>query len=135
MRNTLLSIILLLVFATIGCTRKVYVPIETQIRLTDTLYKVRWQSDTIYNSDTVRIEKNGDTVKITSIKWRIRGKEKCDTVIHYRDTTTEKVKIVTRDVIKEVNKLYWWQSILMWLGGLSLIFIGYRLYKVIRLVR
>lgn len=76
-----------------------------------------WQSDTIYNSDTLRIEKNGDTIKIESIKWRYRGKAKCDTIVKYQTRSINK----TIEITKEVNKLYWWQEVLMWIGGILLV--------------
>lgn len=56
--------------------------------------------------------------------------EKPPEQIHYpRTTITREVPV---EVVKEikVNRIYWWQTLLMWVGVASIISIGYRFYRV-----
>lgn len=118
-----------------SCAKRIYVPIETKITRIDTLYKASWHYDTILNSDTLRIEIKGDTVRIAETHWRYRGKAKVDTIIRYRDRDVIKEIPVEVEKVKEVNKLHWWQKALMWFGGVSLLFIIWMIYRLCKSLR
>lgn len=118
---TLLGLLLLL----FGCTTTKYVPIE--FRTIE--YRDKIVLDSIYNRDTVRIERRGDTVFNDVIRWRERFK--IDTIrIHRIDSIPTIVEV---DRIVEVNKLTWWQSfrlkglnILILIIGLLLVYVFIR---------
>ena len=71
--------ICLLVLAT-GCTRKVYVPVESAVSRTDTLYSAKVRVDSVIMRDSVAVFQKGDTVTITKYRDRYRVKELTDTV-------------------------------------------------------
>ena len=86
-----------------GCTKTVYIPVTNTI--TEIEYRDRLQHDSIYFSDSVLIEKNGDTVFNTKIKYKYISKFIKDTV-SIRDSVYIEKPI---EVIKEVNRLTKWQ--------------------------
>lgn len=71
--------ICLLVLAT-GCTRKVYVPVESTVSRTDTVYSAKARVDSVIMRDSVAVFQKGDTVMITKYRDRYRVKELTDTV-------------------------------------------------------
>ena len=115
---------LILFFAT-GCkTKTVLVPVkETKIE-----YRDRLRVDSVYNRDTVQIYGRNDTIFKDIIKWRERFR--LDTVSVVRiDSIPYPV-----EVIQEVNKLTKWQrwrlTILNIIGGLIIVYIAFRLYRI-----
>ena len=96
-------IIFLVVFAVFGCTKRIYVPVTNTI--TEIEYRDRLQHDSIYFYDSVLIEKKGDTVFNTKIKYKYISKLIKDTV-SIRDSVYIEKPI---EVVKEVNRLTKWQ--------------------------
>lgn len=80
--------------------------------------------DSIYHyikGDTVVIERWHTTQQVN--KWVVT-----DTI---RDTIPKVVTVIeTR--IQEVNKLHWWQKVLMWLGGILSLLAAWKIYKAVR---
>ena len=118
----ILTLELILFFAT-GCKSVQPAIIEkTKIE-----YKDRLRVDSIYNRDTVQIYGRNDTVFKDIIKWRE----------HFRIDTVSVVRIdsipYTVEVIQEVNKLTKWQrwrlTILNIIGGLTVVYIAFRVGK------
>lgn len=72
-------LICLLVLAT-GCARKVYVPVESTVSRTDTVYSAKVRVDSVIMRDSVAVFQKGDTVMITKYRDRYRVKELTDTV-------------------------------------------------------
>lgn len=72
-------LICLLVLAT-GCSRKVYVPVESVVSRTDTVYSAKVRVDSVIMHDSVAVFQKGDTVMITKYRDRYRVKELTDTV-------------------------------------------------------
>lgn len=72
-------LICLLVLAT-GCARKVYVPVESTVSRTDTVYSAKIRVDSVIMRDSVAVFQKGDTVMITKYRDRYRVKELTDTV-------------------------------------------------------
>jgi hypothetical protein len=118
----ILTLGLILFFAT-GCKSVQPVIIEkTKIE-----YKDRLRVDSIYNRDTVQIYGRNDTVFKDVIRWRERFR--LDTVSVVRiDSIPYPV-----EVILEVNKLTKWQrwrlTILNIIGGLTIVYIAFRVGK------
>lgn len=102
---------------------KIAVPItNTKIE-----YRDRFLYDSIYVHDSIFTLIKGDTVYISKNKETNHLINKTDTIVK-TDTISvpiEITKIVTKTetCVKEVNKLYWWQKILMSIGGIVFILI------------
>lgn len=116
-------IIICTLISLIGCTTTKYV--EVPIEKTKIEYKDRLSIDTVIQHDSTIITMLGDTVYLEKYKYIYKVKELRDT-INITDTT-----IVTKpiEVVKEVNKLYTWQIVLMVLGGASIIILVYLIIK------
>ena len=70
--------------------------------------------DSIYIRDSVDRWQKGDTLYIT--KWHTKFKyiNKVDTIV--KTDSIPKIVPVVKEV--EVNHIYWWQKVLMWVGGI-----------------
>lgn len=116
-------IIICTLISLIGCTTTKYV--EVPIEKTKIEYKDRLSIDTVIQHDSTIITMLGDTVYLEKYKYIYKVKELRDT-INITDTTTVTKPI---EVIKEINKLYTWQIVLMVLGGVSIIMLVYLIIK------
>ena len=116
-------IIICTLISLIGCTTTKYV--EVPIEKTKIEYKDRLSIDTVIQHDSTIITMLGDTVYLEKYKYIYKVKELRDT-INITDTTTVTKPI---EVVKEINKLYTWQIVLMVLGGVSIITLTYLIIK------
>ena len=106
--------ICLLVLAT-GCTRKVYVPVESAVSRTDTLYSAKVRVDSVIMRDSVAVFQKGDTVMITKYRDRYRVKELTDTVYQ---SAIDSVKVsVPYPVERELSR---WERTKMDFGGAAI---------------
>lgn len=121
MKKLLLVILLGIILS--GCTATKYV--EVPIEKTKIEYKDRLSIDTVIQHDSTIITMLGDTVYLEKYKYIYKVKELRDT-INITDTTTVTKPI---EVVKEINKLYTWQIVLMVLGGVSIIILVYLIIK------
>ena len=96
-------ILFFIVFAFFGCTKRIYIPVTTTV--TEIEYRDKLVRDSIYLSDSVLIERKGDTVFNTKIKYKYISKFIKDTV-NIRDSIYIEKPI---EVVKEVNRLTKWQ--------------------------
>lgn len=121
------SIILALIscICLIGCRSIQYVPVENTIVKTE--YKNSVSYDSIYFTDSIYIREKNDTVYIENIKYRYKYVSNIDTIV--KNDTITNTTIQEVEVIKEVNKLKWWQTALMALGVLSLVYIIIKIKK------
>ena len=139
---------ILLLVALCGCKTK-YITTEVPVELHDTISVVK----TVYNTDTIeRVERihTIDTMFIDTSTIATLGmptlRHNRTTMIdntsnqsHHADTTNTIERIIEKPVIVkekeyvETNVLYWWQTALMWLGGVLLgcvmIFVGFKLLR------
>ena len=123
MRNIILALISCICL--IGCKSIRYVPVENTIVKTE--YKNSVSYDSIYFTDSVYIREKNDTVYIENIKYRYKYVSNIDTIV--KNDTITNTTIQEVEVIKEVNKLKWWQTALMALGILSLVYIIIKIKK------
>ena len=120
MKKIILLLLIIIAFA--GCkTKTVLVPVD-RVKIE---YRDRLRVDSVYNRDTVNIYMKNDTVYLQSVKWRERFR--LDTVSVVRiDSIPYPV-----EVIQEVNKLTKWQrwrlTILNIIGGLTAVYIAFRI--------
>lgn len=106
--------ICLLVLAT-GCSRKVYVPVESVVSRTDTIYSAKVRVDSVIMRDSVAVFQKGDTVLITKYRDRYRVKELTDTVYQ---SAIDSVKIsVPYPVEHELSR---WERTKMDFGGMAI---------------
>ena len=121
-------ILFFIVFAVFGCTKRIYIPVTTTV--TEIEYRDKLVRDSIFFSDSVLIERKGDTVYNTKIKYKYISKLIKDTV-SIRDSVYIEKPI---EVVKEVNQLTKWQR---WrLNFLWVLISGgviYVIYKIKRL--
>lgn len=111
----------------LGCKSVQYVPVET-VR-TDTCYvnKIRTDSvnkirtDSVYVRDSVVVERGGDTIKVTSWRWRERYVTQHDTV--YRSRTDSAYRSRTDSVAVPYpveRKLSRWEKTKQDIGGIAI---------------
>ena len=102
---------------------------EIAVPITNTKieYRDRFLYDSIYVHDSIFTFIKGDTVYISKNKETNRLVNKDNTIIK-TDTIKVPVEITktvtkTETSVKEINKLYWWQKILMSIGGIVFVLI------------
>ena len=113
-----------------GCKRTIYVPVERHHYHTDSVRVAVERVDTMFQHDSVYVERNGDTTLI--VKWcdRYRVKEVHDTVariVERRDSVA-----VPYPVEKPLSK---WQQAKMDFGGIAFGVVGVLIAFIIGLVR
>lgn len=132
---------MLLILLACGCTKKVYVPVETVtenvVYRTDTLRQVVQRYDSIYIRDSVSLIHRNDTVFLT--KWRDQLKyiyrtdtlynTKADSIYAYIE---KPVPYEVEKIVKVEKPLKWWQKTLMWMGVVAIIAIGYLIYRLVK---
>lgn len=102
---------------------------EIAVPITNTKieYKDRFLYDSIYIHDSIFTLIKNDTVYISKNKETNHLVNKTDTIVK-TDTIKVPVEITktvtkTETCVNEVNKLYWWQKILMSIGGIVFVLI------------
>ncbi len=125
-----LPVIALCLFCVLSCTKRVYIPVESVMTNTDTLMMIRWRVDSVIDRDTIRIETDGDMTLKEIVKWRYRTRVKNDTLYRLRTDSIIVKEPYPVEKIKEVNRLYTWQKILIFVGVVAILFYCYRLFKL-----
>ena len=77
---------------TVGCTREVYLPVES-VRI-DTLYNSRERIDSVVDRDSIYFAVKGDTVVREVYRLRTRTRSRVDTVYRVKSDT---VRITVRE--------------------------------------
>lgn len=95
----------------LGCKSVQYVPVET-VR-TDTCYMNKIRTDSVYVRDSVVVERGGDTIKVTSWRWRERYVVQRDTI--YRSKTDSIA--VPYPVERELSR---WEKTKQDIGGIAI---------------
>lgn len=114
-----------------SCKTK-YQYIEVPKETIKTEYKNKLVHDSIFSIDSIYIKEKGDTIYHYQTKLQYKYKYIRDT-INNKDT----IKITTIkpvEVIKEVvtNKIKGYQKFFMWLGGVFMLFIIFKMTKYIK---
>lgn len=102
---------------------------EVPVVMHDTIAKNIWRIDTTIVKDSVYFAVKGDTVlkERYNTKWRIKVAH--DTINKVVEKPVEVIHNSVKTDTKEVNRLYWWQKVLMIIGGASLIYLFIQIYK------
>lgn len=110
--------------------------VEVEKVKTDTTYITKWQRDSVWKHDSIRVSEKGDTVRIE--RWHMKYIEK-----QVHDTTyvaTHDTIPQPYEVVKEVPaELSWWQRVRLWMGNAVLLallgvvgYYGWRLWRVFK---
>lgn len=119
--NKIIILLLILIFT--GCSKMVYIPVES----VKTEYRNVLQRDSIHILDSVFMSVKGDTVYKEKYKTIYKDKLKRDS-IHINDTIRIPYPV---DKIVEVNKLNWFQKISMY--GFTSIIVGLIIWFLIKI--
>ena len=115
--------------------KEVPVVMHDTVQSHDTLKTIAWRIDTTIVKDSVYFSIKGDTIfkERYSTKWRIKMVH--DTIFTASDKRAHEENPVEtkhntdKSDIKVVHSLYWWQKVLMLIGGSSLIYLFIQIYK------
>lgn len=115
--------------------KEVPVVMHDTVQSHDTLKTIAWRIDTTIVKDSVYFAVKGDTVfkERYSTRWRIKMVH--DTIFTVSDKWAHEEKPVEakhntdKSDTKVVHSLYWWQKVLMLIGGASLICLFVQIYK------
>lgn len=91
-------ILCLIMLFSAGCAKKIYIPVETITHQTDTLRQLHERSDTLIIRDSVVLLQQGDTLKLTHYRDRLKIRAIRDTVYVSR---TDTIRRRTSDVLPE----------------------------------
>ena len=127
----MLVLVLLLVMLCSSCTKRIYSTeyVEKPIYLHDTLHTTILSHDTTIVKDSVYFAIKGDTIFKERYNTIERIKVAHDTIMRFVEKPVEVVS--TKEVCKqvEVNRIYWWQKLLMWIGAIGLVGFAFLLVK------
>lgn len=122
-------IIALVVLALVLCSCKTKYITETEYKevpvvMHDTIAKNIWRIDTTIVKDSVYFAVKGDTVfkERYNTKWRIKVAHDTINKVVTIPVEVVRTRTETKTVVKEVNRIYLWQKVLMLIGGASLIY-------------
>ena len=131
--SVLIVLILLLLLLCCSCTKRVYETqyIEQPVYLHDTLRSTICSHDTTIVKDSVYLSINGDTIVREKYNTIERIKVAHDTIMRFVEKPVEVVS--TKQVCKqvEVNRIYWWQKLLMVIGGIGVVVVGIMVNKLV----
>ena len=102
---------------------------EVPVVMHDTIAQNIWRIDTTIVKDSVYFAIKGDTIfkERYNTKWRIKVAH--DTINKVVDKPVEVLRTSIKTETKEVNRIYWWQKVLILIGGASLICLFIQIYK------
>ena len=129
MRSLLIAI---LIFFCVSCTTTKYVDRPVTVETVRTEYINQLYRDSVFVHDSIDRYISGDTVYQYKYKYIYKYLNRIDTVVQ-TDSIEVPVEVKTVE-IKEVNKLRWYQSSLMWIGGLALLILSFILGKKLRTI-
>ena len=127
-------IIALVVLALVCCSCRTKYITQTEYKevpvvMHDTVAKNIWRIDTTIVKDSIYFAIKGDTIykERYNTKWRIKMAH--DTINKVVEKPVEVLRTSIKTETKEVNRIYWWQKVLMIIGGASLMYIFVQIYK------
>ena len=103
---------------------------EVPVVMHDTVAKNIWRIDTTIVKDSVYFAIKGDTIykERYNTLWKIKVAH--DTINKVVEKPVEVIHNSVKTETKEVNRLYWWQNVLMLIGCASLIYLVVQLVKL-----
>ena len=103
---------------------------EVPVVMHDTVEQNIWRIDTTIVKDSVYFAVKGDTIykERYNTLWKIKVAH--DTINKVVEKPVEVVRNSVKTETKEVNRIYWWQKVLMLIGCASLIYLVVQLGKL-----
>lgn len=103
---------------------------EVPVVMHDTVAKNIWRIDTTIVKDSVYFAVKGDTIykERYNTLWKIKVAH--DTINKVVEKPVEVVRKSVKTEKKDVNRIYWWQKVLILIGGASLIYLVVQLGKL-----
>ena len=102
---------------------------EVPVVMHDTVAKNIWRIDTTIVKDSVYFAVKGDTIYKERYNTNCRIKVAHDTINKVVEKPVEVVRNSVKTEKKYVNRIYWWQKVLILIGGASLIYLIVQIYK------
>ena len=132
--SVLIVLILLLLLLCCSCTKRVYETqyIEQPVYLHDTLRSTICSHDTTIVKDSVYFSIKGDTIVREKYNTIERIKVAHDTIMRFVEKPVEVVREKNVEKQVEVNRIYWWQKLLMWIGGIGVVGLVIFIYSKLR---
>ena len=102
---------------------------EVPVVMHDTIAKNIWRIDTTIVKDSVYFAIKGDTIykERYNTLWKIKVAH--DTIHKVVEKPVEVLRTSIKTETKEVNRIYWWQNVLMIIGGASLMYLFIQICK------
>ena len=129
--SVMIVLLLLLLLLCCSCTKRIYETqyVEQPVYLHDTLRSTIYSHDTTIVKDSVYFAIKGDTIfkERYNTKWQIKVAH--DTIMRFVEKPVEVVREKNVEKQVEVNRIYWWQKLLMWMGGIGLVGFAFLLVK------
>lgn len=129
---SIVTFVIVSVLLLTSCTTTEVVEVE-KVR-TDTTYITKWQRDSVWLHDSIRVTERGDTVRIERWHTQWRDRLRVDTVYRVTHDTIPAPYPETEYVEKELS---WWQKLRLWLGNIVLLallgvvgYYGVKLWRV-----
>ena len=131
--SVLIVLLLLLFLLCCSCTKRVYETqyVEQPVYLHDTLRSTIYSHDTTIVKDSVFFAVNGDTIVRERYNTIERIKVAHDTIMRFLEKPVEVVREKNVEKQVEVNRIYWWQKLLMWMGGIGLVVVFIILIRIV----
>lgn len=128
-------IIALVVLALVCCSCKTRYITQTEYKevpvvMHDTIAQNIWRIDTTIVKDSVYFAVKGDTIYKEKYNTLWRVKVAHDTINKVVEKPVEVLRTSINTETKEVNRIYWWQKVLMLIGCASLIELIVQIYKL-----
>lgn len=127
------SVIVSVLLLTSCTTTKV---VEVERVKTDTTYITKWQRDSVWLHDSIRVREKGDSVWVERWHTKFVEREVHDTLYQAK---TDSIPVPYWKIKEVPAELSWWQKLRLWLGNIVLmallvvaVYYGYRFYKVWR---
>ena len=131
--SIVMSVIVSVLLLTSCTTTKV---VEVERVKTDTTYITKWQRDSVWLHDSIRVREKGDSVWVERWHTKFVEREVHDTLYQAK---TDSIPVPYWKIKEVPAELSWWQKLRLWLGNIVLlallgvaIYYGYRFYKVWR---
>lgn len=105
----------LLVFLLVSCSHTKYIEVPVETIKTEYVQQIKY--DSIYSRDSIYIQSKGDTVYVNKTNYKYKYLLRTDTVCK-TDSIPYPVRV---EVEREVNRLKWYQTTLMYIGIAAII--------------
>lgn len=125
---SIVTFVIVSVLLLTSCTTTKVVEVE-KVR-TDTTYITKWQRDSVWLHDSIRVREKGDSVWVERWHTQWRDRLRVDTVYRATHDTIPAPYPETEYVEKELS---WWQKLRLWLGNVVLLaLLGVAIYYVVK---